>query len=108
MRGDRLKTIRDLRRLSQQELADAVGVTNKQIWRYENMLNIPSADILLRIAQELQVSTDYLLGLADDPSGHFDEGDLSTNERKLLSAYRRGDLRGLMRIATEDTGEQDE
>lgn len=108
VRGDRLKQIREVRQLTQQDLADIVGVTGKQIWRYENALNIPSADILLRLVQELQVSADYLLGLTDDPSGHFDEDELTPNERKLLSAYRRGDLRGLMRVATESAGDQDE
>jgi transcriptional regulator with XRE-family HTH domain len=101
MDGIRLKQVREERELSQQELADRVGVTNKQIWRYENGLNLPTADVLARMAKELSVSMDYLAGLVDEPQGRAGEDRLSPNERKILSAYRRGDLSDLMRILAD-------
>lgn len=102
MRGDRLKEIRELRQISQRELASACGLGEKQIWRYENGKNDPEADTLARIAKELDVTADYLLGLVDDPRERLEEEELSPTERKLLSAYRRGDLKELFRVATND------
>lgn len=86
----RLKEIRERRELSQQELADRVGISGRQIWRYENGESDPTGDVLRRLAQTLEVSIDYLLGLVDDPSGHLREEDLSPMERKLIQAFRLG------------------
>lgn len=71
MRGDRLRSIRDMRGLSQPELGARVGVTGQQIYRYEKAENEPDADILAMLARELEVSADYLLGLVDDLQGHI-------------------------------------
>jgi len=88
MRGDRLREIRELRQYSQRELADRCGLGEKQIFRYENNQNDPSSDHVVKIAKELSVTTDYLLGLTDDPNGAFKEEDLSAMERKLIIAVR--------------------
>jgi transcriptional regulator with XRE-family HTH domain len=90
MRGDRLREIRELRQYSQRELAVRCGMGEKQIFRYENGENDPTADTLAKIAKELSVTTDYLLGLTDDPDGSFKEEDLSAMERKLIIAVREG------------------
>jgi transcriptional regulator with XRE-family HTH domain len=97
---ERLKLIRENRQLSLQDLALRVGVSLKQIWRYEMGENVPSADVLKRIAQELSVSSDYLLGLIDDPQAYTLPFDLSPNEWQIINAHRRGDLKQLMRLAT--------
>lgn len=90
MRADRLRAVREQRHLSQQDLADRIGVHVKQIGRYESGANDPTGDVLKGIAQALEVSTDYLLGLVDEPSAHLREEDLSPMERKLIQAFRRG------------------
>jgi transcriptional regulator with XRE-family HTH domain len=90
MRGDRLKTAREARELSQKDLGDRVGLSDKQIWRYENGLNAPGADALTDIAKALEVSLDYLVGLVDEPSGYFKDEGLSAAERRLIWAYRHG------------------
>jgi transcriptional regulator with XRE-family HTH domain len=90
LRADRLKEIRELRRLSQRELAARCSMGEKQIWRYENEESNPTSDHVVRIARELDVSSDYLLGLADEPGLHFRESELSPMERKLITAVRHG------------------
>ena len=90
LRGDRLKEIRELRQLSQRELAARCEMGEKQIWRYENEESNPTSDHVVKIARELAVSSDYLLGLGDDPGLHFKESDLSPMERKLVTAVRHG------------------
>lgn len=90
MRGDRLREIREARQLSQKDLGDLSGIHQQQIYKYEKGDSDPTADTLTRIAQVLEVSTDYLLGLVDSPNQHLNEEELSPMERKLIQAVRRG------------------
>src|SRR3989304_3994666 len=90
MRSDRLREMREIRGLSQQELAIQCGLGVNAIWRYENGETDPSADVLGKLAKELEVSTDYLVGLVADPTGQLREQDLSPMERRLIDAVRKG------------------
>jgi|CXWL01.1.fsa_nt_gi transcriptional regulator with XRE-family HTH domain len=101
-RGDRLKQIREVRGFTQDELESRLKLGNTTIYRYEKGDAEPSPVVIGGIARELEVTADYLLGLVDDPSAHLEESELSSIERKLLSAFRRGDLRDLMKIASEE------
>jgi transcriptional regulator with XRE-family HTH domain len=101
MRGHRLKSARERQGLSQEDLATRIGTNKNQILRYEKELNDPTSEVLRAMAQELDVSTDYLLGLVDEPTEHAQEKDLAPIERRLLSAFRRGDFRELMAISAQ-------
>jgi transcriptional regulator with XRE-family HTH domain len=90
MRADRLREMREVKALTQQDLASLCNVSLKQYWRYENEDADPPGDVLKHLAQALEVSVDYLLGLVDDPSGRLREEDLSPMERKLIQAFRLG------------------
>lgn len=100
MRVDRLRQVRELRQLSQKDLGERVGTSDKQIYRYENGTNEPTADILTRIAQALEVSADYLLGMVDSPTDHVREEDLSPMERRLIQAYRKGLIVEALKVLT--------
>ncbi len=100
-RGDRLKRLREDRRLTQDELSDLLGIGHAQMNRYENGKTEPGPEAIIKFANVLEVTTDYLLGLVDEPGEHLREAELTAEERKLLAAYRRGDLRDLMRIVVE-------
>lgn len=63
----RLKEQREAAQLRQQDLAYLVGTSQNQISKYEIGRSQPTADVLLKIAKALQTSSDYLLGLTDDP-----------------------------------------
>lgn len=64
--GDRIRQIRELCGLSQVELADAIGTTKQNLYKYENNIitNIPS-DKIERIAAVCRVSPAYLMGWAE-------------------------------------------
>ncbi len=102
-RGDRLREIREKRDLTQDELAERAGFGQSQINKYENGKSDPTPDVLARLAGELEVSTDWLLGLVEKPNEHLQEHELTAIERKLLAAWRRGDFKELMRLAGENT-----
>lgn len=64
--GERIKQLRKEQKLSQGDLAAKVGGDAGQISRYENGHIAPSADAIVRLAEALDVSCDYLL-LEDAP-----------------------------------------
>lgn len=60
--GERIKQLRSEHRLSQADLAAKIGGADAgQISRYENGHIAPSADAIVRLAESLDVSCDYLL-----------------------------------------------
>lgn len=100
----RLKTARESRGLSQRELAQLCGFGEKQIWRYESGGSDPSSEHLTIIAKVLEVSTDYLLGLVDEPRKVYVSDDkLTPVERKLIDAVRDGRIREALKTFTELT-----
>lgn len=63
----RLKELRTAKGLSQQALADILGVTKTQISDMERSKVTTSLERLVMLADVLDVSTDYLLGRSDVP-----------------------------------------
>lgn len=64
----RLKDLREDSDLSQQRVADYLGMKQPQYSRYESGLRDVPTDILIKLAKLYNTSTDYLLGLTNDPS----------------------------------------
>ena len=62
MVGKRLKEIRMQKGLSQQKLGDMIGVTKVSICGYENGTRVPTIDNLVKLADSLDTTIDYLLG----------------------------------------------
>jgi transcriptional regulator with XRE-family HTH domain len=65
--NQRLVQLRKERHLSQGELAQRAGVHANVIGRYERGAAKPSIEQLLKIAEALNVSLDYLTGKVDEP-----------------------------------------
>ena len=61
--GNVLKKLRLHERLTQQQLADRLGVTKSVISYYELQERYPSPEILVKMAAIFHVTTDYLLGI---------------------------------------------
>lgn len=81
--AQRLKKARIEKGLSQSELASAVGIHYTQIGRYENKGAQPSADILSKLANALEVSSDFLTnGSSDDLAGS------SLTDKELLNQFK--------------------
>ena|SRR5258708_34716570 len=98
MLGSRLRQLRQKSGYTQEQLAERLGIGDRQIWRYETNATDMSTDLLAKIADELKVSSDYLLGLVDNPSPWLDESGLSEVERGIVSALRRGDVLDAVRL----------
>lgn len=66
--SDRLKAARALRGWGQAELAEATKLQVSAISHFETGSRSPSFDNLRKLADALQVTTDYLIGRSDSPS----------------------------------------
>ena len=64
--GFRLRSCRSDSDATQQELADALGVSLRTYQRYESGTTEPTLYDLVSICIVLDVSSDYLLGLMDE------------------------------------------
>jgi transcriptional regulator with XRE-family HTH domain len=86
--AERLKAARDLRRLSQGEVAAKANLPPTSISHFEAGARKPSFDNLRRLAQALEVTTDYLLGLADQPEMSISADPLYRHGKRLSSQDR--------------------
>jgi len=82
--GERIKELRQGRKLTQNILAQRLGVTGSLISGYENATTYPSYDILLGLADIFNVTTDYLLG--KDKARSIDTKGLSESQVEMVSA----------------------
>ena len=94
--GNRLKKLRQQEGLSQQQLADRLGVTKSVVSYYELHERYPSPDVLIKLSFIFHVSTDFLLGFEKrgdyvDLSG-LDEEDITIIKR-LVSSLRNKKLK---------------
>ena len=65
MFGDQIKNLRMSKCLNQVVMAKILGVTKQSVSNWENENIMPSVDMLIKLSQFFNVSTDYLLGLTE-------------------------------------------
>lgn len=63
--GNRLRVLRAERELTQQELADRVGVTRKTVSTVERRVFVPSTTLALRLSRALGVPVEEIFYLED-------------------------------------------
>lgn len=64
--GERLRRARKRRGLSQVDVSEAIGLSNKSLSRYEKDDGTPNPETLMRLSRLYDVSSEYLLGLSSD------------------------------------------
>ena len=90
----RLKTARELRKWNQTQLASEAKLPPSSIAHFEAGARKPSFENLRRLANALNVTTDFLLGRADNPEVameadpiYRDASKLSGNDRELAQDF---------------------
>ena len=85
-----LKLLRAKRGISQQCLADAIGLTQQSINQYENHKIEPDVRTLCMLADYFNTSVDYLIGHAytQQTEGNANVIYLNTEETDLIMKYR--------------------
>ena len=61
----RIKDLREDHDMTQQQVADYLGIKQPQYFRYEKGTRDIPLDMLIALAKLYKVSTDYILGLKD-------------------------------------------
>ena len=64
----RLSLLRKQAGVSQKQLGEVIGLSNKTICTMENGTRETTFEKLVQLAEYFHVSTDYLLGITDDPT----------------------------------------
>lgn len=87
--SNRLRSARDYRGFSQGDLAEKTGLQPSAISHFETGSRKPSFDNLRLLADKLDVSTDYLLGLVDNFNDMAGASTLHRHYNKLQGSDRK-------------------
>ena len=69
---ERLYNIRKLRGITQAELAQRIGVSNSTVGMYEQGRREPCLSMLKKICEVMDVTSDYLIGVVQEPESSVD------------------------------------
>ena len=85
-----LKALRLSKKLSQQQLALRLDLSQQTIYKYENGITEPDIATLIKLAGYFNTSVDYLIGNTNNPQkpGIYSETKLTKNELQHLRIYR--------------------
>lgn len=107
MFGDRLKELRESKHLKQSDLAKELGIGRTTLSNYELNNREPDFNILKKIANYFNVSTDYLLG--NSTKKYLDEVDQLEQEfeelrdkMKNISPSKRKKILKMIELFEED------
>lgn len=85
---ENLKKLRLERNLSQQKLAEAIGLSQQTITKYENGKTQPDFQTLMTLAEFFHTSVDYLIGYTNNPRSNRTVSDISIITDTPLSPYQ--------------------
>lgn len=99
--GERLKDARKKKNFTQMNAAKKLGVTNGALSGYERNYRDPDTDMLRKMADLYEVSTEWLLGNTDNPKRiandsltDKDERDISKRMEKMKKDLKEGNREG--------------
>lgn len=79
--GRKLRKLRKDNNLTQKQLADKLEITKATVSAYETNTKYPSIEVLIKISNIFNVSSDYLLGLSEKTE--FQNSNL-TDEQNII------------------------
>lgn len=96
MLGQRIKKLREERGMTQQNLADMLGVSQQAVakWESEKEKAEPDSITMIKISNIFQVSLDYLLGRTnvrtpiETIAAHHDSEDWTEEELEEIEAFK--------------------
>lgn len=96
-----LKALRESQGMKQDEFGESVGLKKTTYQGYESGTREPPASFWVDVANRYAVTTDYLLGLSDDPHGtaHGGKTALEANYDALDAHGRRARIRTNRRLS---------
>lgn len=117
MNTENLKAARKKSGMTQQEVADAIGVVQSAYKNYEQGNREPKGDTIVKLANLFRVTTDYLLGRNTEEPEPIeklaDDFRLTALEEKILNNYLnlpekvRGDLMEFLEKSVTEIMDED-
>jgi len=92
--SQKIKSARSLKGISQQELADAIGVTKQMISKYEKGESIPSSSNLLKLSKSLLVKIDYFF-----KPDNIDLGVMNFRKKSSFSTKKQESLKQKIKLS---------
>ncbi|MCH5296197.1 MAG: helix-turn-helix transcriptional regulator [Ruminococcus sp.] len=86
-----LKLLRLQHKISQQQLADIIGVSQQSVNKYENHDTEPDIRTLIALSDYFNTSIDYLVGNTDinHKIEHLNKCDLNDEETAFVNDFRK-------------------
>lgn len=84
---ENLRKIREQRNINQLKIAVELEISQESISKYETGKAFPSKDILIKLADYLNCSVDYLLNRTDNPK--VNKNKVSTEDKKIENLIYR-------------------
>ena len=98
--GERLAYYRKAVGLSQKDLGEKVGVSNRVIAYYEGETNYPPAHLIVPLARTLGITTDELLGVKETKKD-FDTRNASLMRKlRLVESLPKSDQKAIIHYIT--------
>lgn len=82
-----LKALRSKMGISQQQLADVIGVTQQSVNKYENHSVEPDIYTLIKIADYFETTIDYLVGRVSNVEQN--ENRITNEEKSMIYSFRK-------------------
>jgi transcriptional regulator with XRE-family HTH domain len=88
---ENLRAIREKKRITQVGLSIDIGIAQETISAYESGKSLPSVDVLIKLANRLGTSTDYLLDRTQVSASveRLTVNDLQVDELELIAEYKK-------------------
>lgn len=71
--ADRIKHLRKTKGISQEQLADAIGVSRQAVSKWESEQNIPDVDKIIALGEYFEVTTDYILNGIEEKNNNWNK-----------------------------------
>lgn len=86
--GEKIRSLRKTAHMTQEQLADRLGMSCQAVSRWENGTTYPDLELLLPLAEIFGVTSDYLLGIPEEKKEReakelFTELSKATNEKEI-------------------------
>lgn len=78
--GGRIQSLRKMQGISQDELANKIGVSRQAISKWENDQSIPDLDKVIVLSDYFSATTDYILKGEDTPQQEYLKGEDTTKQ----------------------------
>ena len=95
--AEKLAELRSIKGVTQDEVANALSISNKTVSKWENGASAPDLPMLVMLAEYYEVTTDALLGLSEPKKKNYretirSEFDGLDSESAFLKAFETTEL----------------